>query len=77
MTRFKSKSARKSVRKSLRKSLRKSAHKLTCKQRVSQKIAININEGRYANRAQAIAVAYSQIAKQYPHCKRYLNKIDN
>jgi hypothetical protein len=72
MPRFK-KSARKSLKKSLKKSAKKSP---TCKQRLSKKIGININEmkdGRYVSRAQAIAVAYKQIAKEFPHCKRYLS----
>ena len=78
------KSPRKSVRKSPRKSPRKSYHKKrpskmespyknkTCKERLSQKIAINMTEG-YKSRAQAIAVAYSQINKMFPHCRRVLN----
>lgn len=71
MPRFK-KSARKSLKKNTKKSAKKSP---TCKQRLSKKIGININEmkdGRYVSRAQAIAVAYKQIAKEFPHCKRYL-----
>lgn len=72
MPRFK-KSARKSLKKNTKKSAKKSP---TCKQRLSKKIGININEmkdGRYVSRAQAIAVAYKQIAKKFPHCKRFLS----
>lgn len=74
MSRFKSlRKAKKSVGKKSKKSVKKS---MTCKQRLSKKIGININEmkdGRYVSRAQAIAVAYKQIAKKFPHCKRYLS----
>ena len=44
-----------------------------CKQRLSKKIGINMNEG-YTSRAQAIAVAYSHVNKEYPHCRRFLQK---
>ena len=79
------KSARKSVHKFVRRSIRRSIRKIshrkreskapykTCKERLSQKIAINMSEG-YKSRAQAIAVAYSQVNKMYPHCKRFLAK---
>ena len=72
MSRFKSlRKTKKSVKKSAKKSP-------TCKQRLSKKIGININEmkdGRYVSRAQAIAVAYSQIAREFPHCKRFLSAV--
>ena len=74
MSRFKSlRKTKKSVEKKTKKSAKKSP---TCKQRLSKKIGININEmkdGRYVSRAQAIAVAYKQIAKEFPHCKRFLS----
>ena len=74
MSRFKSlRKTKKSVEKKAKKSAKKSP---TCKQRLYKKIGININEmkdGRYVSRAQAIAVAYKQIAKEFPHCKRYLS----
>ena len=38
---------------------------------LKKKIKINMreyNNGKYANRKQAIAVAYSQIKKKYPQC---------
>jgi len=70
MSRFKSlRKTKKSVEKKTKKSP-------TCRQRLSEKIGININEmkeGRYVSRAQAIAVAYKQIAKGFPYCKRYLS----
>jgi hypothetical protein len=72
MSRFKS-LRKTSVGKKTKKSAKKSP---TCKQRLSEKIAININEmkdGRYVSRAQAIAVAYKQIAKEFPHCKRFIS----
>ena len=62
--RFKSKSVKKS-----KKSL--------CKQRLSKKISINMKEmknGRYKSPAQAIAVSYSQVLKEFPRCKRVLKK---
>jgi hypothetical protein len=65
---MKSKSTRKSGRKS----------KSLCKSRLAKKIAINMKEmkedGRYVSKAQAIAVAYSQVQKMYPGCKRILKK---
>lgn len=60
--------------KSIRKSSRKS--KSLCKSRLAKKIAINIREmkkeGKYVSKAQAIAVAYSQVQKMFPGCKRVL-----
>jgi len=41
---------------------------------VSKKIGINIHEGIYKSNAQAIAVAYSQVNKKHPSCKRVLRK---
>ena len=43
-----------------------------CKDYLSEKIGININEGIYKSREQAIAVAYSQVKTKYPQCKRIL-----
>ena len=43
-----------------------------CKTALKEKIKINMreyNNGKYSNRKQAIAVAYSQIKKKYPQCK--------
>ena len=66
----------KSLYKSTRKSIRKSKSKSLCKQRLSKKIAINIkemkDEKKYISKAQAIAVAYSQVKKMFPGCKRVL-----
>jgi hypothetical protein len=45
-----------------------------CKSLLSKKIGINIHEGIYDNKAQAIAVAYSQVRKRYPSCRRILGK---
>lgn len=42
-----------------------------CKKRLSEKIEKNIKEGRYTSNKQAIAVAYSQVKKSSPACKRY------
>jgi predicted polyphosphate/ATP-dependent NAD kinase len=41
---------------------------------LGKKIGINIHEGIYANKAQAIAVAYSQVRKRHPSCRRILGK---
>lgn len=43
-----------------------------CKDYLGEKIGININEGIYKSREQAIAVAYSQVKTKYPQCKRIL-----
>jgi hypothetical protein len=43
-----------------------------CKEELKEKIKINTreyNDGKYANRKQAIAVAYSQIKRKYPQYK--------
>ena len=52
--------------------------KSLCKKRLAKKIAINMremkDEEKYVSRAQAIAVAYSQVQKKYPGCKRVLKK---
>lgn len=45
-----------------------------CKSLLSRKIGINIHEGIYANKEQAIAVAYSQVRKRHPSCRRILGK---
>jgi hypothetical protein len=69
------KKSTKVVKKSIKKSVKKSPkRKSLCKQRLSKQIAENIKEGTYSSRSQAIAVAYSQVQKKYPHCKRYLKK---
>jgi hypothetical protein len=63
--------SKKSVKKS------KKNKKSLCKQRLSKKISINMKEmknGRYKSPAQAIAVSYSQVLKEFPHCKRVLKK---
>lgn len=53
---------------------RKHSKRLTCSQELRRKIAININEGGYTNTAQAVAVAYSQVRKMRPGCKKILKK---
>ena len=48
-----------------------------CRQYLSKKIGINMDEyrrGMYVSPAQAIAVAYSQVRKSHPACKRYIKK---
>jgi hypothetical protein len=66
-------------RKSKKKRTKKRSHRKSdgkrrsiCKDYLGKKIGININEGIYKSRAQAIAVAYSQVGKKYPQCKRVL-----
>ncbi len=61
---------RRTKKRSHRKSDRK--RRSICKDYLGKKIGININEGIYKSRAQAIAVAYSQVRKKYPQCKRIL-----
>jgi hypothetical protein len=69
------KSTKRSAKRSTKKSTKKSPkRKSLCKQRLSKQIAENIKEGRFSSKQQAIAVAYSQVQKKYPHCKRYLKK---
>ena len=45
-----------------------------CKQYLSDKIAENIREGKFKTRQQAIAVAFSQVKKSHPQCKRFIEK---
>ena len=45
-----------------------------CKSLLGRKIGINIHEGIYANKEQAVAVAYSQVRKRHPSCRRILGK---
>ena len=42
----------------------------TCKGHLAIKIRKNIHEKKYKNKKQAIAVAYSQVKKEKPGCKR-------
>lgn len=48
--------------------------KSTCKGHLSAKINKNIHEKKYKNKKQAIAVAFSQVKKERPGCKRVLKK---
>ena len=48
-----------------------------CKLLLQEKIKKNIKEykeGKFVSRAQAIAVAYSQVAKENPYCRRHLKR---
>lgn len=45
-----------------------------CKKRLSEKIKKNIKEGRYTSNKQAIAVAYSQVRKTSPACRKYFSR---
>ena len=56
---------------------RKNKSKGKCRQYLSKKIAINMEEyrkGMYVSPSQAIAVAYSQVRKSHPACKRVLKQ---
>jgi len=51
--------------------------KKTCRDLLSSKIAINMREykkGVYKSPKQAIAVAYAQISKKSPACKRFISR---
>jgi len=51
--------------------------KKTCRDMLSSKIAINMREykkGLFKSPKQAIAVAYAQVAKKSPACKRFLSR---
>lgn len=51
--------------------------KTSCRDMLSSKIAINMREykkGRFKSPKQAIAVAYAQVAKKSPACKRFLSR---
>lgn len=70
---------RKSIKKSTRKSRARKSAIGKCRQMVYKKVSINLKEykqGRYLSPQQAIAVAYSQIRKKHPSCKKYLTKKD-
>lgn len=47
------------------------SRKKVCRKLLSEKIGINIRERRYKSPKQAIAVAYSQVRKSHPKCKRF------
>ena len=54
---------------------RRRKSKSKCRNYLGKKIALNIDEyknGLYVSKAQAIAVAYKQIGKKHPACKRVL-----
>lgn len=63
--------ARKSPRKS-RKNPRRRVSPKMCRQEVGKKIGINMKESKYVSKAQAIAVAYAQVKKAFPGCKKYV-----
>ena len=45
-----------------------------CNALLGKKIGINISEGIYKNKSQAVAVAYSQVRKKHPSCRRIFGK---
>ena len=48
--------------------------KRKCKHLLNNKIKINLSEPMFSSRAQAIAVAYKQVAKAHPKCRRVFKK---
>ena len=72
--RSKSRSKVRSKARSRSKVRRSRSKPLTCNQDLRRKVAINIKEGGYASTAQAVAVAYSQVRKTRPGCKKILKK---
>lgn len=51
-----------------------SSKRRRCNALLSKKIGINISEGIYKNKSQAAAVAYSQVRKKHPSCRRIFGK---
>jgi len=59
-------------------SKRKYMTEARCKEMLKDKIRINMNEyksGRYTSRGQAVAVAYSQVSRMSPSCKKHLKRV--
>jgi hypothetical protein len=50
-----------------------------CKEELKEKIKNNIKEyntgERWVSKAQSIAVAYGQVQKKHPSCKKHLKKV--
>lgn len=70
-------SSRKTKRKPRSAQKRKSYTKKQCRAYLSQKIKTNMHElekGRWSNRAQAIAVSFSQTRKRFPGCQRFFSR---
>ena len=69
-------SKRKTKRKPKRKTKKKieTISKTECKKKLQRKIKKNIKEDIFVSRSQAVAVAYSQINKKYPYCKRFFKR---
>ena len=76
---FQRKISRKGSKKSSKKMSKKMSKKtkVGCNELLKNKIRTNMKEykdGRFSSRQQAIAVSYSQVKKNFPHCKRYFKK---
>lgn len=70
-------SLNKKMKSRIKRSRRRSRSRSKCKKYLSKKIGINIAEfynGFYMSKPQAIAVAYSQVRKSHPHCKRIIKQ---
>ena len=71
---------RRSLRRSRKSTSRSRTRRLTkdaCEKHLKRKIGKNMSEyksGRYSSRAQAVAVAYSQVKKKHPSCSRYFSR---
>lgn len=76
-TNFGAKKSKQTQTKPKPKPKRKKKPKGKCKTYLEQKIALNLAEykkGNYISRQQAIAIAYKQVKKDHPQCKRFLEK---
>lgn len=74
---MKKKSNRIRRRRSRRSTSGSSRRRSRCVANLRKKISINMREmkqGRYVSPAQAVAVAYSQIRKRHPSCRRIFKK---
>jgi hypothetical protein len=54
--------------------IRSKMTKKDCKKLVSETIGRNIRENKFKSRKQAIAVAFSQIKKSHPQCRKFLER---
>jgi hypothetical protein len=64
-------------KKKLSKTIKRRMTVKKCNNLLKDKIKINmieLKQGKYKSRGQAIAVSYSQIKKENPKCKKYFDK---
>ena len=77
LSKSKSKILSKSKTKRLSKTIKRRMTVKKCNNLLKDKIKINmieLKQGKYKSRGQAIAVSYSQIKKENPKCKKYFDK---